>query len=738
MKETIQKYSFIYSPRTNYNNNKERENKLFIELVKSFDPYTIKILKKHFKEHLGILNKENFICIIKSHLLSWEPDLPHREKIIIKLLNRLFEEIDINSKGEIEWKYFMNYIISLSKVNASENLLYSLQIYNQSKTVINHRSINSEKIKYKFILEPDVISFCYYIEKYKLLSIVHEGKSIITFYNIEKKKIEPFEINIMETQREINKLEINELYMKAEKNIKKEEEEKNKKLGKFQIKLNAKLTQTTQNNSKENENIKTQRIPTPENIKNEIMKINKVNISSPEHNIGIKNKFEKFYPIKICFSDEYDIMFISSNNNKISAWKFDNKNYEFKNINYINNTSEKNNNININNLNSENNDIKLPLLSCEMPQYAMCFDPGYKVLYTGEEDGKIFKWDFNSNKPIHTFEIITEEKNVYDNIDISNSNKHKKIIELLSLSKVDRALLMNKTKKENKNKPIKNKKEKNIINIKLNKENKKKTVSCLVLINNLNLLCSAYYTGQIVLWDIITKTPKKIFNDQKTIINEVIYNQITNRIFTCGFEHDIYVYDPYNGEKAMKKLSGHNASISSISFNKESNELVSVDISGIMKIWDTNNFYNFQNINIREILNLENNNQQKRNNRNNLLNSNYYVEMLSNTKQIILYGKHNLILFEKGKMANPILCDDNIIIGCEYNSYNNNIITASTKNVKIWNIFNGKVDKIYEDLMDGNDISIFELDKRNKKFYLGDRNGKIKCYNIINGIYRLC
>ena len=60
-----------------------------------------------------------------------------------------------------------------------------------------------------------------YIEKYKLLSIVHEGKSNITFYNIDKKKIEPFEIDIMETQKEITKFEINELNMKAEKMIKK-------------------------------------------------------------------------------------------------------------------------------------------------------------------------------------------------------------------------------------------------------------------------------------------------------------------------------------------------------------------------------------------------------------------------------------------------------------------------------------------------------------------------------------
>ena len=110
-------------------------------------------------------------------------------------------------------------------------------------------------------------------------------------------------------------------------------------------------------------------------------------------------------------------------------------------------------------------------------------------------------------------------------------------------------------------------------------------------------------------------------------------------------------------------------------------------------------------INIKEILNLEDIKQQKNNKRDNILaNSNFSVNMLSNTKQIILYGKHNLILFEKGKMANPILCDDNIIIGCEYNCYYNNIITSSTKNIKVWNIFNGKIDKIYEDLMDGNEI----------------------------------
>ena len=58
----------------------------------------------------------------------------------------------------------------------------------------------------------------------------------------------------METQRAINKLEINELYMKAEKNIKKEEEKKNKKLGKFQSKLKKKIKKI--NKSKEYQRLK--------------------------------------------------------------------------------------------------------------------------------------------------------------------------------------------------------------------------------------------------------------------------------------------------------------------------------------------------------------------------------------------------------------------------------------------------------------------------------------------------
>ena len=704
------KYHFLYSPRTNYNNKLEKERKLFIDLTHSFDPYSIKFLKKHFKEHLGILNKETFICIIKHHLLSWQLDLPHRESIIIKLLSRLFDEIDINSIGEIQWKDFVNYIINISNVNLNEKSLYSLQSYTRSKTNINHQDFNDNNLKFKYMTSnTNIISYCFYIEKYKLLGIAHEGKAKIIFYNAEKRKRENFEIDLMEIQKEINEYEINELNIKADKIIKKEKKEREKK-----IKLIEKLNNNMKYNNKEKE-----RIPTPDTVKKEI---NLINNQSKNEMQNINNI--KYYPIYTCFAEDYDILFISSTNNKISAWKFNNKKDEFQNIN---NSSIKGSNYNL-----EDN---LPLYNCGLPQYSLCFDNNLKVLYSGQEDGKIIQWEITSPNPVFVYEIKNNKKYNFNTIN-TNSSQRKKI-NLLSLSKIERSLLINENKEKGKKEEEENEeklKQAKVINYISDKDQKKNTVSCLLLISNLKLLCSSYYSGQIILWDTINKKPKTIYNDQKTIIYQIIYNPINNRIYSCGFEHEIYVYDPYIEDNAVQKIKGHMSSISSISFNKDNNEFISIDIQGIMKIWDSNNFINFQTINLKEDINNENTNNKQKKKNNLKLNSNLYVEALSNMKQIIVYGENNIILFEKGKTLNPLLCDDDLIIGCSFNSYSNELITISTQRIKFWNIYNGKVNKIFEDLMKGVDISYFELDKRKKKCYLGDNIGNLRCFNLINGI----
>ena len=81
-KEKKENNNFIlqYSPRTEYSFKLEEEEEMYSELKQNFDPITIKIIKKHFKERLGALKKEEMVAILKNHLLGFLPDHPGREK----------------------------------------------------------------------------------------------------------------------------------------------------------------------------------------------------------------------------------------------------------------------------------------------------------------------------------------------------------------------------------------------------------------------------------------------------------------------------------------------------------------------------------------------------------------------------------------------------------------------------------------------------------------------------------
>ena len=269
----------------------------------------------------------------------------------------------------------------------------------------------------------------------------------------------------------------------------------------------------------------------------------------------------------------------------------------------------------------------------------------------------------------------------------------------------------------------------------VNHNHKRDTVSCLLILNKLRLLCSSYYNGKIILWDVATKKPKKIINEQKTGIYQFVFDPFKNYLYTCGFDHNIYVYDPYNEESSIYQLKGHNSSVKSLSLNLEGNELVSIDINGNLKIWDTTYFINFQTLNIYNSILSEQNHAKKQLeqfiNKNKIV-SNIHVLYLSNFKKIIVYGE-KFVIYEKGKTKNPNLCDDNLILGSIYNHFQNDLITFSSKRVKLWDIYTGKVKIIFESPMEGGEITSFAHDREMKRFYIGDNLGKIKNFNLSTG-----
>ena len=746
-------FEFIYSPRTTISQIKEKEEKMFADLKIGFDPYTIKIMKKHYKEHLGKLNKETFVSILKRHLLTWYPNIPNRSRILIKLLSRLFDEIDLNSNGDLEWEEFVNYIINSSYQQNNTNSSYGLQHYSLSKEEFFDHQDELDSAIYNSSMSKmeNIITHCFYIKKYKLIGIVHEGKSRILFFNSENNKKKSTVIDLVDTQNEINKMEIKELNQKTIIKLEKERKQRleiqnfynNDNLNQLKVftsslnknklhNLNKKVTFNNDNNNSKEQPLNTSGQNT--GLKFGVYKLN----SEEEDRIDVsKKKYNKgLFALTTCFIDEYSILFISASNNKISAWKYDYKTEDFKNVNYINYTKPSD-------FHFQKDRLDIPLFMANAPQNNLIYDNSLKCLYSGQENGKINRWEMYSPYPTYVFDIY-EEKNkiIIENLSKDKPEDINKNEEMLTLGKIKS--LNSVYEKENSGEIGKEKEElfkiehnsKSILSFKHKRDN----ISYLLLIDNLRLLCSSFLNGQIILWDADIKKPIKVFNDQSTAIYNMVYDQKKNHIFTCGFEHEIFIYEPYNTDNATYKLKGHNSSINSLILNQELNELISMDVLGIIKIWDTNTYINFQTINTNDMLLQIQNHIKNKNDINNLNNNtskkkllyNNYLLSYHNPKKILVYGS-KLLIFEKGKEKNPNFTDDNQLLSCIYNKLSKDLISISNKRIKIWNIYTGKMKKSYEDLMKGNEITAFTCDSQMKRFYLGDNLGFVKCFNLSTG-----
>ena len=695
------KYRFIYSPRTTYNKQILEEDKLYKGLFSAIDPYSIKIIKKHFKERLGNLKKDTFIAILKRHLLTWNYSLKNRDEILIKLLSRFFDEIDVDSKGILNWNDFINYTINEMSLSYDiskdiKGSLYSIQKYKLCQKKLYTQEVRNNNYNSSLNIEGNVY-YSFYIEKYKLLGIVHDGQSKINFYNMETFTKSHCEINLIQIDDKVKKLMMKKL------------------LKKVKIK-------SDKNNSNNN------RINTPDSLRKEITKINK----EKKHNKKkiIKNILKNevgFFALCAVFVEENDLLFISSSNKIISTWQYNQEKNEFININYDEKEKKE-----------IKSDLNVPLYISELSQYCMCFDIETNSLFTGQEDGKIFKWNMEEKKPVAVLEISNIKNNEIRKVtDDSKRSVSLKYIRDKKTEYVQKKLKESKQILANLNKTIgniQNEMKEFKKNIKLIKEDyNRETVSCILLISKLRLLCSGHYNGYIILWDLLKNLPKVIYNDQQTGIYQLEYNENKNHIYSCGFDHDIHVYDPYHEKNFIYKFKGHIASVNSISFNSTSNELISIDILGNIIIWNADTFSPYQLINRIQTFEIE---PQKLNKKEVLLrkirSSNTFVKSLQNINKFIIYGEKFLI-YEKDQVSNPSLCDDYIILGCRYNKKTNDIITFSFKRVKFWNIFTGKIHKIYDNLMEDYGITAFEVDKNGKKIYLGSILGKIKCFNISNG-----
>ena len=201
----IRKFETIYSPRTTFIEQIEKEEMLLQDLAKAFDPISIKIMKSFFKERLGEIDKKDFVGLLQENLLTWHPELPDRENIIKKLLAKIYEDIDLDNNKNISWDEIMDFIVNASyNIHSKKN--YEAKTFQPLKKIIDDSEYT------------DIVSHAFYIEKYNLIGIVVEGKSYILFYDAENCKKKKISIDVKETQQKIDEMKIKELELKNENN----------------------------------------------------------------------------------------------------------------------------------------------------------------------------------------------------------------------------------------------------------------------------------------------------------------------------------------------------------------------------------------------------------------------------------------------------------------------------------------------------------------------------------------
>lgn len=738
----IRKYENIYSPRTTFVMSQEKEEKLFNDLAGGFDPITIKIMKSYFKERLGELNKTEFIGILQKNLLTWHPELPDRENVLTKLLSKIFDDIDLDNNNKIDWESFTNFIISASdNKNIKKN--YELKYFIPLKRIID----DSEFV--------DIVSHAFYIAKYNLIGITIEGKSYILFYDAETCKKQKAYIDVKETQQKIDQMKYKELEERAkEEFIKKEEEKRIKLRNHFNLqkikninlgfsenyllknkKSSSDNMSLSENNFSINNNNKKNKEDTPEKLKQELKVIN-----ADYFKMNKKDFNKKLTILCTVFVDEYDTLFISSSNNKISAWKYEEG--DFKNINKIEGEQK------------DKDIFSCAILDAELPQQTMDWDQTQKYLYTGQADGKILMWDINKTKNIenatldyakakerHEEDLRKHRIINVDEIEINDDNydedKIKNYLNQINEKNDIKNSKNNTSTFSTKNKSVERTRKIKLFNDKLLLNNKFDvsidSVSCIKVLGKMQMLAAGYYNGNVLLWDTMLREHRKFYTDQKTGIYQIDYDTNKNLIITCGFDHDIYIYDPYVDGRSVHKLIGHNYSINSIACINSENEFVSIDIYGNIKIWDLINYYNYQTINLNETLNLikiQNNQSQIKKK----ISSNQKMIYLSKVKKILTFGE-KLMMFGMVRTKLTDLCDTQLVLGCFYKPSKYSFYTVCLKKIKIWNMLNGKLKSVYDRFLSNpnSEITCFCVDQAIKRIYIGDCLGNVFSLNINTG-----
>ena len=168
----------------------------------------------------------------------------------------------------------------------------------------------------------------------------------------------------------------------------------------------------------------------------------------------------------------------------------------------------------------------------------------------------------------------------------------------------------------------------------------------------------------------LTITPIKTLAGHKRAVREMAYSEKHKVLFSCGFDFDVYVWNPYLTAYIMK-LDGHEHPLVGVNCLPNLDCFITADSKGMVKLWNILDYSCIQT---------------------------FYVTNATEVKCIravpkhrrLICGARNFTVFQYTRPFIPDYTDDKTVCCARFSEKRLEIYVAGEKSIKIWDAITGK------------------------------------------------
>mmetsp|Transcript_10788 Transcript_10788/g.9330 ORF Transcript_10788/g.9330 Transcript_10788/m.9330 type:complete len:205 (+) Transcript_10788:201-815(+) len=202
----------------------------------------------------------------------------------------------------------------------------------------------------------------------------------------------------------------------------------------------------------------------------------------------------------------------------------------------------------------------------------------------------------------------------------------------------------------------------------------------IIPLPKLQLFATCSLDKTVILWTTNGNKVEKVYREHTRGVTSLTFNEPLILLISAGYDHQICIHNPYI-KTAIFKIQQHMYPILSVKVIENTNHFVSLDSSGILKVWDFKKFTNVQTFTV------ETDDEMHK----------FYPQCLNSIPKPLklVIGGRSLSFFEYDKNYNPTSVDDSVVVAVGYRPSNNTIVTPAGNRIKVWNALTGEVNKIF-------------------------------------------